>query len=143
MREPPALLVEVMYRQDPDAAFRTLYSATQAGDTDETQDAHLAVLHKLIVDHMAEQTNYVEPLDDQTQQTLAKLTRSKRWWARLYVAELMCRFEPYRQQVLLKSMLRDPHPLVRSLAQKVAKMPSERAVTRPTTEAAHRPDGSN
>jgi len=111
--DPPDGLIRYMYERNPGTALLTMNLAARLDRNESRQitwaehvisDVIWKHTHKFLKPHV------VEPV---AAEQLAKLSRSKNWWARLYVAEIMCQHEGFRQPEIIQRLKKDDHPLVR------------------------------
>jgi hypothetical protein len=123
--EPRLMLVKMMYLHDPDAALRTLLFAHR--DSTKTGQEHIQEVLRLhnsirssIIKHSYDPviSADVKP-DPEAMDSLRKLATEEKWWVRLYVAEMLCRYPLFRQTELVERLARDENAEVRRVADKI------------------------
>jgi hypothetical protein len=113
-RTPPTLVVRGMFSVNPISAVRTLKVILREDLTDQetTQLGNQVAAHHAgyYINNQAS-----EGRDDEREKgDLRQLARSRHWWIRLYVAELMCRHQNLRVPDLIEQLKRDENDLVRA-----------------------------
>lgn len=114
--EPPRGLVQYMYRAEPGLAMLTFMRAYGLAGRKEAKPILWA--EHLVADvlwkwkHGFLKRGVVEP---EAVEALWDLSDHPRWWARLYVAEIMRQHPPFRTDELIAVLLADPDESVRSV----------------------------
>ena len=119
-------LVRYMYERDPGTALLTMKQAALQ-DRDEIRQITWAehVISNVLWKHKHKflKPDEVEPA---AAEQLDKLSRSKHWWARLYVAHIMRQHRGFRRAEIIERLKKDDNQLVREAMQFADKMPTKK-----------------
>lgn len=116
---PPTGLVRHLFETDAGAALLEL---THLEVTDSAELRALLWAEHEVTDALWKlERRYVSTAEPEALAQLATLARHPRWWARLYAAEVARREPALRAAVPLEQLRRDAHPLVRAVAEAVAR----------------------
>jgi hypothetical protein len=110
---PPWRVVQILYRRAPSAALSVIGASWSEGDGAEYRAllrserviADAVWREAVLSDQEAPKTAVAE---------LEKLSSDKRWWVRLYVAEILRRYDQFQRDDIVARLRRDTNALVAS-----------------------------
>jgi hypothetical protein len=113
---PPPELVYALFESDPGAMLRTVAGHSDVGEPpvdSETMKADLLGERVIAEAHWRLERSYESPeVVAAALRELDRLSLSPRWWARLYVSEMLRRHETFRRRDLVERLRGDPNKFV-------------------------------
>lgn len=111
--DPDWELVHMFYERAPETAVDQLFRSTREGEVPptETESRQMSwALHVIADTNWKLEHRFDEPQDIRSALAeLDRLSRSDKWYVRMYVAEMLRRHETYREKPLLERLRADPN----------------------------------